>query len=149
GRDLQRGRRHGTDREHPVDGDRAMNRRRPHAPRRTRAFTLVEATVAIIIISCTAACIVPVVFSAGDAYANSATVRRTAERGAYAMERVVRLLRDAPAGATRGTLDITSASATLVRFGDGRGAELSGTTLSLRDTSGTLSPLCDGVTTFT
>ena len=35
-----------------------------------------------------------------------------------------------------------------MRFGDGRGVELNGTTLSLRDTSGNLSPLCDNVTSF-
>jgi type II secretory pathway pseudopilin PulG len=114
-----------------------------------RAFTLVEATATIIIIASISAVIVPVIFSAGDAYANSASVRRTAEKGAYAMERVVRLLRDTPAGAARGTVDITIANTSQVRFGDGRGVELTGTTLNLRDTSGTLSTLCDNVTTFT
>jgi type II secretory pathway pseudopilin PulG len=114
-----------------------------------RAFTLVEATAAIIIISSISACIVPVIFSTGDAYANSASTRRTAEKGAYAMERLVRMLRDAPAGSTRGTLDITTATANQIRFSDGHGAEMSGSTLNLRATDGMVSPLCDGVTTFT
>jgi type II secretory pathway pseudopilin PulG len=122
-----------------------MSRLRLH---HRRAFTLIEATAAIIIISSISAVIVPVIFSAGDAYANSANVRRTGEKCAYAMERVVRLLRDAPAGGTRGTVDLAIAGASQVRFGDGRGAELSGTTLNLRDTSGNLSTLCDNVTNF-
>jgi type II secretory pathway pseudopilin PulG len=127
-----------------------MSTTRTHTPAGARrAFTLVEATAAIIIISSISAVIVPVIFSAGDAYANSSSVRRTAEKGAYAMERVVRLLRDTPAGTTRGTVDISIANAAQVRFGDGRGVELTGTTLVLRDTSGGLSTLCDNVSAFT
>jgi prepilin-type N-terminal cleavage/methylation domain-containing protein len=114
-----------------------------------RAFTLIEAIAAIVILSLISAIIVPVIFSAGDAYANSASTRRTAEKGAYAMERVVRLLRDTPASATRGKVDVTIANPSQVRFGDGHGVELTGTTLSLRDTSGALSTLCDNVSNFT
>jgi len=121
---------------------------RTRHPRR-RAFTLIEAIAAVVILSLISAIIVPVIFSASDAYANSASTRRIAEKGAYAMERVVRLLRDTPAGATRGTADITIANPSQVRFGDGRGVELTGTTLSLRDTAGTLSTLCDNVSAFT
>jgi prepilin-type N-terminal cleavage/methylation domain-containing protein len=114
-----------------------------------RGFTLIEATLTIIIIGIVAAVAMPVIVGAGDAYAYSAATRRTAEKGAYAIERVVRLLRDAPAGVLRGTVDLAQATPTLVRFGDGRGVELSGTTLSLRAADGTLSTLCDGVQAFT
>jgi type II secretory pathway pseudopilin PulG len=114
-----------------------------------RGFTLVEATAAIIIISSISACIVPVIFSAADAYANTAAVRRSSEKGAYAMERIIRMLRDAPAGGARGTLDITIAASNKIRFSDGHGAEVSGSTLNLRAADGTLSPLCDNITTFT
>jgi type II secretory pathway pseudopilin PulG len=114
-----------------------------------RAFTLIEATAAIIIISVISAVVVPIIFSSSEAYANSAAVRRTAEKGAYAMERVVRLLRDTPGGAARGTVDIAIANPAQVRFGDGRGVELSGTTLRLRDETGGFATLCDNVTTFT
>jgi len=116
---------------------------------RRRAFTLVEVTMTVLILGVVSASVVPIVFTAGDAYANAANVRRTAEKTAYAMERAVRMLRDTPAGATRGTLDITIANPSQVRFGSGKGMELTGTTLYERATDGTLSPLCDQVTTFT
>jgi prepilin-type N-terminal cleavage/methylation domain-containing protein len=114
-----------------------------------RGFTLLEATAAIIVLSVVAAVLGPVIHGAGEAYANSASVRRSAEKGAYAMERAVRLLRDTPAGATRGTVGITIASPSQVRFGDGRGLEMSGATLRLRDSGGGLADLCDNVTVFT
>jgi type II secretory pathway pseudopilin PulG len=122
-------------------------RSNPTHPR--RAFTLLEAAAAIVVISAISAVVVPIIFSSGDAYASAAAVRRTAEKGAYAMERAVRLLRDTPAGATRGTVDVVIANPSQVRFGDGRGMELSGTTLRLRDDTGAFSTLCDNVSSFT
>jgi hypothetical protein len=110
---------------------------------------LVEVTMTVLILSVVSASVVPIVFTAGDAYANASNVRRTAEKTAYAMERVVRTLRDTPAGTVRGTLDIVTASPSEVRFGSGKGIELTGTTLYERATDGTLSPLCDQVTSFT
>ncbi len=117
--------------------------------RTSRAFTLVEVTMTVLILAIVAGSVVPLVFSAGDNYANASNVRRTAEKTAYAMERTVRLLRDAPEGAARGTLDLAIANPSQFRYGSGRGLELSGTTLYERATDGTLSPLCDEVTGFT
>jgi prepilin-type N-terminal cleavage/methylation domain-containing protein len=114
-----------------------------------RGFTLVEVTMTVLILGIISASVVPIVFTAGDAYANASNVRRTAEKTAYAMERIVRTLRDTPAGTARGTVDITTANPSQVRFGSGKGIELTGTTLYERATDGTLSPLCDQVTTFT
>jgi type II secretory pathway pseudopilin PulG len=112
------------------------------------AFTLVEAILAIAIIGIIASIAMPVIVGAGDAYAHSAVTRRIAEKGAYAMERTIRLLRDAPSGDERGTVGIAQASSQMVRFEDGRGVELSGTTLSLRAADGTLATLCDAVDIF-
>lgn len=114
----------------------------------SRAFTLIEVTMTVVILAIVAGSVVPLVFAASDNFANAATVRRTAEKTAYAMERTVRLLRDAPPGAARGTLDLTIADPSQFRFGTGRGIELSGSTLLERAADGTLSPLCDGVTSF-
>lgn len=114
----------------------------------SRAFTLVEVTMTVVILGIVSASVVPIVFTAGDAYANAASVRRTAEKTAYAMERAVRMLRDTPEGAVRGTVDLSIAGASQVRFGSGKGIELSGTTLYERATDGTLSPLCDNVSSF-
>jgi len=102
----------------------------------------------VLILGIISASVVPIVFTAGDAYVQAANVRRTAEKAAYAMERVVRTLRDSPEGAVRGTLDLSIASPSQVRFGSGKGIELTGTTLYERATDGTLSPLCDQVSSF-
>jgi prepilin-type N-terminal cleavage/methylation domain-containing protein len=115
---------------------------------RRSGFTLIEVTMTVMILGIVAASVVPIVFGASDAYANAANVRRTAEKTAYAMERTIRILRDSPEGATRGTIAISTASADQVRFADGHGLELTGTTLYERATDGTLSPLCDQVTSF-
>jgi prepilin-type N-terminal cleavage/methylation domain-containing protein len=119
------------------------------ASRTSRAFTLVEVTMTVLILAIVASSVVPLVFTASDNYANASNVRRTAEKTAYAMERAVRLLRDAPEGAFRGTLNLSIANASQFRYGTGRGVELTGTTLYERATDGTLSPLCDQVTGFT
>jgi prepilin-type N-terminal cleavage/methylation domain-containing protein len=117
--------------------------------RAPRAFTLVEVTVTVIILGLIGATVAPIIFGAGEAYTTASTVRRTAEKSAYAMERVIRLLRDAPPGPTRGTVNITTAGSSQVRYADGRGIELTGTTLYERFTDGTTSPLCEGVSGFT
>jgi len=113
------------------------------------AFTLVEILASIVVISVVAAVVLPVITGATDTYSNAATTRRAAERGSYAMERTIRLLRDTPEGVTTDTVGISTAAADSILFTDGRGLSLSGTTLSLRDTDGTTAALCEDVTTFT
>jgi prepilin-type N-terminal cleavage/methylation domain-containing protein len=117
--------------------------------RTSRAFTLIEVTMAVVILAIIAASVVPLVFTASDNFASAANIRRTAEKTAYAMERACRMLRDAPVGGVRGTIDLAIAEPSRFRYADGTGMELSGSTLYERATDGTLSPLCDQVSDFT
>jgi prepilin-type N-terminal cleavage/methylation domain-containing protein len=101
----------------------------PRPPR--RAFTLLEALLSIVIIAVVAAVTLPVVNGATDAYADATSARRATENVAFAMERVVRLLRDAPAGTTSNTIGVTTATANRLTFTDGTSARLSSGTLYL------------------
>ncbi|GJQ28520.1 MAG: hypothetical protein HBSAPP03_04040 [Phycisphaerae bacterium] len=116
--------------------------------RTRRAATLVELVVSITILAIVAGVSMPVIAGATDAYAGAAEARRACERGAYALEKSIRLLRDAPDGDSPGTLGIASASATEIVFTDGRGLRLTGTTLSLLSPGGGSSVLCEDVDSF-
>lgn len=122
----------------------------PRPPNTARAMTLIEVVASIAVLGVIAAIIMPVIAGATDAYVQAAHTRRIAESAGYALERTVRLLRDTPpAAADPATLGLAAASSSSVRFADGRGIELSGTTLNLRAADGTTSPLCRNVQTFT
>lgn len=114
--------------------------------RRRRAFTLLETTVSVVIIAVIAAACLPVVNGMADNAVAAQRTRDAAEGAAYAMERAIRLIRDCPGSPT--VTDITMATASAVRFSDGRGLRLSGTDLMLRDTAGAEAVLARDVTTF-
>lgn len=118
--------------------------------RRTkRGFTLIELMTAITVLAVIAAVLLPVLDGAAEGYTSAATLRESAERTGYAMDRCLQVLRECPAGSTAGTLDITTAQPSMVTFGDGHGIELTGGELYLRDSATSASVLCRGVTAFT
>lgn len=118
-------------------------------PARCRAATLVELIVSITVLAIVSGISLPVIMGATDAYAGAAETRRACERGAYALERSIRLLRDAPEGATAGTVGVSSLTASEIVFDDGRGLRLTGTTLFLLESGGVESILCENVDAFT
>lgn len=126
---------------------------RPHNTRISgpvRGFTLIELMATMIIISTVAAVTSGILMSASQVYAKSATQRRSAENVASALDRVVRLFREAPSKTSpAGAADMTSAGPTAVSFSDGSGVSLSGSVLRLSGGGITNSPLCNGVTAFT
>lgn len=113
-----------------------------------RGFTLVEMLISIVVMAMVGVVTLPIMMSATDAFVESAKARRTADDAAFALERVVRLLRDIPGGATNGELGITLATPDSIRFADGRGFELAGTELLERRADGTTGLLCENVTAF-
>ena len=112
-----------------------------------RAFTLVEVIVSVVVIGVIAAVILPVIGAATGAFAAAADTRERTERVAFALDRCVRLLRETPAGSDASTVGVSGASTTHVLFSDGRGLEVSGGVLLLREGSTTF-PLCRNVTAF-
>lgn len=117
--------------------------------RHRRGMTMVEVICAIVVIGIVAAVVLPVIAGATDAYAGATASRDAMESVAYGLDRSVRLLRDAPPGATAGTVGIASAGVSAVTFSDGRGLELDGSTLLLVTGPNDKAPLCRKVTLFT
>jgi|CXWL01.1.fsa_nt_gi type II secretory pathway pseudopilin PulG len=114
----------------------------------TRALTLVECVCSITIIAFTAGTVLPVVNSATGAFIANDTARDTSEGVAYAMDRCLALLRDAPPATTGTGLNISSASASAIQFTDLRGLTLSGTTLNVIGSDNVSSPLLRDVSAF-
>lgn len=121
----------------------------PNYPGRARrGLSLIETMVSLTVLSVMAAVSLPLIDGATDAYLQSSALRSSTENVAFALDRCVRLLRTIPLAADAQGVAIASVSATAVRFTDGRGLELSGTTLLMRDATGSTAPLCTDVREF-
>lgn len=117
--------------------------------RRARtAFTLVEAVATIVVLSVIAAVTLPVISASTDSYTSASNASRVVDEVSYAIDRVVRLLRETPLGELPETLDIASHSSSSIRFGDGRGVELVNNSLRLILVDGTTAPICGDVQEF-
>lgn len=115
-----------------------------------RGFTLIELLASIVIVSAVAAVASPIVFSATDACAKSVRQRRSAERVAAALDRIARVLREAPAKTSpAGATDFTKADVADFRLGNGNAVILSGTDLTLQTATVGATTLCPDVTVFT
>lgn len=113
-----------------------------------RGFTLIEALMVVTILGIIAAGTLPIMQGVATNAAASDRTRRTCESGAYAMDRIARLLRDAPAGTTTGTLAVTSAAPDTIGFADNRGLFIKGDQLWFRDQSGSEDVLITNVEAF-
>ena len=121
-------------------------RTRPATSR--RGFTLMESLMVVTILGIIAAGTLPIMQGVATNAAASDRTRRTCEAGAYAMDRIARLLRDAPAGTTTGTLALTSAAPDTIGFADSRGLFIKGTELWFRNASGDEDMLIANVEVF-
>lgn len=125
-----------------------MSRQPAHLAGRS-GFTLVEMLASIVIVATVAAVTSPILVSATSAYSKSAQQRRSAERVAGALDRLCRILREAPAKASpAGATNFTAASVSSFALFGGASASLSGTDLLLGSATEPPSPLCVGVTVF-
>ena len=121
-----------------------MRRRPGH-----RAFTLVELLGVIVIFSVLAGVISPVVLEAAGAHRRAATQRDAAQRAGYALERIVRLLRETPPMQPgEPSPGLAGAETERVERIDGAEVELIGSTLWLTPAGGDAAPLCQGVEAF-
>ena len=116
--------------------------------RRRAGLTLLELIASITIMSVIAVSVFPVIASSADAYASATQTRTRTERVAFALDRCIRLLREASGSDPVGSLDITTAAADRVVFADGRGIALSAGSLVYLESGQPDAPLCRDVSAF-
>lgn len=109
-----------------------------------RGFTLVEALVSVVVMGILAAVIAPAISSATDAQSSVSELKRSALDAGYAMDRIVRLIRDIP---LNGVDLAATGNATSLTLTDGRGLRITGSTLEYVE-AGQAYPLCTDVTDF-
>ncbi len=110
-----------------------------------RGFSLLEMIMASTVMSIVAVVIVPVIMASTDSYVSSRDTRASTDRVLYALERVARLVREAPFAADESGLDVLSATDAQLIFVDGSGVRISGDRLELLGPGGNASVLCTGI----
>ena len=117
-------------------------------PRIRRAFTLLEVVAAIVVMSVISAVLMPVITSAADSYTVARDVRARTERVGYALDRLTRVVRQAPIGSGNLGVGVVSASETSVEFSDGTGFQLNDNTIEMLVPGAAPQPLCRQVETL-
>lgn len=110
-----------------------------------RALTLLEVLAAIVVMSVISVVLMPVVTSASESYTVTRDVRARTERVGYALDRISRIVRQAPIGVGDGGIGVVTATNRSVAFSDGTGFGLNGSTLEMLVPGTDAQPLCQGV----
>jgi prepilin-type N-terminal cleavage/methylation domain-containing protein len=112
-------------------------------------YTLIELIAVIVIISTISSVVGSLVHESVKAYASASDQREAVERQSFALERIVRALREAaPLIGSSGTPGLTTAAADQCVFEDGTACELDGTDLMLTMPGSAAGPLARDVTAF-
>jgi len=101
-----------------------------------RGVTLIEVVTAVVVLGIIGASSLPVIIGVSETYAQSTRNRASFERAAYAMDRIVRFIREIPSGPAQGTVAITSAGTNTLRLTNTSAIQLNGTDLLLVTASG-------------
>ena len=117
--------------------------------RKQHGFTLLELLASVVVMSIISVVLMPVIASASDSYVVARQVRGATERAAFALDRVSRIVREAPIGDAESGVGITGATERSVVFSDGSGVQLVGTTLEMLVPGSNAVPLCLDVQSFT
>ncbi len=111
-------------------------------------FTLLELLASIIVMSIISVTLMPVIGAASESFAVARQVRSSTERAGFALDRVTRVIRQAPIGANNTGVGVSSATASSLTFSDGTGFQLIGTTLEMLVVGNDPVPLCLDVDEF-
>jgi type II secretory pathway pseudopilin PulG len=122
-----------------------MKRYKSHT---AHAFTILELLAAIVVMSVISVTLMPVMSAASESYTVSRQVRSSTERAGFAIDRILRVIREAPIGTDNSGVGITSATSSSVEFSDGSGLQLTGTTLEMLVPGSSPVPLCFDVELF-
>jgi prepilin-type N-terminal cleavage/methylation domain-containing protein len=113
-----------------------------------RGFTLLEVLAAVLIMGVIGAVVLPVVTTASESYTVTRYVRNSTERVAFALDRVSRVVRQAPIGADDTGIGVQSASASSLEFTDGTGFRLEAGNLVMLVPGEDAALLCEDVDTL-
>lgn len=111
-------------------------------------FTLIELLAAILVMSIISVTLMPVIASASESYIVARQVVGSTERAAFAIERITRIVRQAPIGPSDEGVGIANATTTSVEFTDQTGVQLVGTQLEMLVAGADPVPLCFNVESF-
>lgn len=126
-----------------------MTSRRPIPRLQRRAFTLVELLATIVVISTVAGVTSSILMEASKTYSRSAAHRRSLENAAMALDRIARVLREAPAKeAVPGAIDFIAATPSMLSLSDQTRVEFAAGTVALASTDGVAQTLCNDVSSF-
>ena len=115
---------------------------------KNHGFTLLELLASIIVMSIISVTLMPVIGAASESFAVARQVRSSTERAGFALDRVTRVIRQAPIGAGDVGVGVTSATSNSVIFADGTGFQLVGSTLEMLVVGDDPVPLCLDVDAF-
>ena len=110
-----------------------------------RAFTLLELLAAVLVMSVISAVLLPVISSASESYTTTRDVRTRTERVALALDRISRLIREAPVGDGDSGIGVSQATSSSLEFIDGNGFQLESGSLMLLVPDRYPVVLCDDV----
>ncbi len=113
-----------------------------------RGFTLLEVMAAVVVLSIIVVVVFPVVQTLLSSHAAGVSERRGIDRASYAIDRVVREIREIGID-DAGAAELTTMNTDELIESTGAGVRLDGTDLVLVDTSGDAHLLCEDVTEFT
>lgn len=102
-----------------------------HSNHLVRGFTLLELLAAVLVMSVISAVLLPVITSASESYTTTRDVRNRTEKVANALDRVSRMIREAPIGEGDVGIGISQATASAIEFSDGNGFQLESSRLML------------------
>lgn len=89
-------------------------------------FTLLELVAAMLVLSIISTVLFPVLTTASESYTTTRSIRTSTEQVAFSLDRITRIIRQAPIGADEQGVGITNASDTSIEFSDGTGFMLLG-----------------------
>ena len=110
-----------------------------------RAFTLLELLLTVLILGVISAVLLPVISSASEHYTTTREIRNRTEHVAQALDRIARIVRQAPIGASDSGLGVNDASVTSIAFSDGTGFLLNGKRIEMRVPGAPNALLCEDV----
>lgn len=112
-----------------------------------RGLTLVEMIATITVLGIVGATVLPVIEASGAHYAESASLRRSADRVSFAIDRVSRVLREIPATEEGNGLAIVTIRSDEITLANGTSIRMDGDRLVL-EIDGRVGAVCEGVSEF-